>query len=65
MKGWSRATAVALVLALALVSPAAQRAASPIVILVSFDGFRWDYADRGETPHLKALAARGVRAAAD
>jgi predicted AlkP superfamily pyrophosphatase or phosphodiesterase len=53
---------VALVLALALVSAAAQRAPSPILILVSFDGFRWDYLDRGETPNLKALAARGVRA---
>ena len=49
-------------LALACVSAAAQRAASPILILVSFDGFRWDYIDRGETPRLKALAARGVRA---
>jgi len=50
------------VLALLVVSTAAQRAASPILILVAFDGFRWDFIDRGETPHLKALAARGVRA---
>ena len=49
-------------LALAFVSAAAQRTASPILILVSFDGFRWDYIGRGETPHLTALAARGVRA---
>ncbi|MCK5484137.1 MAG: alkaline phosphatase family protein, partial [Gemmatimonadetes bacterium] len=33
-----------------------------IVILVSFDGFRWDYPDRGMSPNLAALAARGVRA---
>jgi len=33
-----------------------------IVILVSFDGFRWDYPDRGVSPNLAALAARGVRA---
>ena len=33
----------------------------PILILVSFDGWRWDYLDRFEAPHLKALAARGVR----
>ena len=33
----------------------------PIVILVSLDGWRWDYIDRGNVPNLKALAARGVR----
>ena len=36
-------------------------AASPL-ILVSIDGFRWDYIDRGITPNLSALAATGVRA---
>lgn len=61
--GPARAAVVALVLALAVAGAVAQRAASPILILVSFDGFRWDYIDRGETPHLLALAARGVRAA--
>ena len=35
----------------------------PVTILVSIDGFRPDYLDRGITPHLSALAARGVRAA--
>ena len=34
----------------------------PILILISFDGWRWDYTDRGNVPNLKALAARGVRA---
>lgn len=34
----------------------------PILILVSFDGFRWDYPDRGVSPNLAALEARGVRA---
>jgi predicted AlkP superfamily pyrophosphatase or phosphodiesterase len=33
-----------------------------ILIMVSFDGFRWDYPDRGVSPSLEALAARGVRA---
>lgn len=33
----------------------------PIVILVSLDGWRWDYIDRANVPNLKALAARGVR----
>lgn len=31
-------------------------------ILVSIDGFRPDYLDRGVTPHLNALAAEGARA---
>src|SRR5439155_9580376 len=34
----------------------------PLVVLVSFDGWRWDYADRANVPNLRALAARGVRA---
>jgi predicted AlkP superfamily pyrophosphatase or phosphodiesterase len=38
------------------------QAASPIAILISFDGWRWDYLDRYEAPALRALAARGVRA---
>ncbi len=35
---------------------------TPYVLLISFDGFRWDYLDRGLTPHLDSLSARGVRA---
>lgn len=38
-------------------------ARAPITILVSIDGFRADYLDRGVTPALSALAAKGVRAA--
>src|SRR3954452_24032303 len=37
---------------------------APILILISFDGWRWDYIDRLPAPNLKALAARGVRAKA-
>ena len=33
-----------------------------IVILVSIDGFRWDYLDRYEAPEPARLAASGVRA---
>jgi predicted AlkP superfamily pyrophosphatase or phosphodiesterase len=59
---------LALILALACVSvaPAAQRADvnPPILVLISFDGWRWDYIDRYPTPNVKALAARGVRAKA-
>lgn len=35
---------------------------SPIVLLVSFDGFRWDYPELHGAPALRALAAEGVRA---
>lgn len=41
--------------------PRADAEAPPLVI-VSFDGFRWDYPERIETPALDRLAARGVRA---
>ena len=37
-------------------------AADPVLVLVSFDGFRWDYIERFPTPSLHSLAARGVRA---
>lgn len=40
---------------------AAHAQVQPILILVSLDGFRWDYLDSADVPHLKALAARGVR----
>jgi predicted AlkP superfamily pyrophosphatase or phosphodiesterase len=40
--------------------PVAQN--QPLVILVSIDGFRADYLERGLTPNLAALAANGVRA---
>jgi predicted AlkP superfamily pyrophosphatase or phosphodiesterase len=49
-------------LVLAVVVGSAQTAAGPIVVLISFDGWRWDYIDRAEVPHLRALASRGVRA---
>ena len=34
----------------------------PRVLLISLDGFRWDYIDRPGAVNLRALAARGVRA---
>jgi len=40
----------------------APAALKPSIILVSFDGFRWDYMDKAPTPNLRSLAARGVRA---
>ena len=47
---------------LAVVVGGAQTSAGPIVVLISFDGWRWDYIDGVEVPNLRALAARGVRA---
>lgn len=38
------------------------RSLRPTVILVSIDGFRWDYQGRMPTPNLDDLVARGVRA---
>ena len=40
--------------------PASER--PPALLLVGIDGFRWDYVDRAPAVHLRALAARGVRA---
>lgn len=42
---------------------AAAEGRAPVTILVSIDGFRPDYLDRGVTPNLSALAAGGVSAA--
>lgn len=66
MARWRAAAALALVAALlscqlpGAASPTA--AAAPRVLLISLDGFRWDYLDRPEAANLRALAARGVRA---
>lgn len=49
----------------ACAAPRTHRLARPTpVILISIDGFRPDYIDRGDTPTLAALAADGVRAKA-
>lgn len=42
----------------------AQRVEKPYVLLISMDGFRWDYPDRYPTPELDKLAAEGVKAKA-
>jgi predicted AlkP superfamily pyrophosphatase or phosphodiesterase len=54
-----RLAVLAAVVAIWVAALAAQ--AGPILILISFDGWRWDYTDRANVPNLKALAARGVR----
>jgi predicted AlkP superfamily pyrophosphatase or phosphodiesterase len=42
--------------------PASEAGRPPLLILVSFDGWRWDYHTKVAAPHLSALMARGVRA---
>ncbi|WP_249138269.1 alkaline phosphatase family protein [Phenylobacterium montanum] len=54
-----------LVFALGAFGEGAQAADAPSrapLILISIDGFRWDYLNRGVSPNLTALAAGGVRA---
>jgi predicted AlkP superfamily pyrophosphatase or phosphodiesterase len=59
----ARCGALALLLVLAgCAGPRVAPEPPQTVVLVSLDGFRADYLDRGHTPHLAALAARGVRA---
>jgi predicted AlkP superfamily pyrophosphatase or phosphodiesterase len=48
----------------ACAQPPQPQSRQPTVILVSVDGFRWDYLDRGITPNLTRLAGQGVRARA-
>jgi ectonucleotide pyrophosphatase/phosphodiesterase family protein 5 len=33
----------------------------PLLLLISFDGFRWDYPDLYKLPHFNSLITRGVR----
>ncbi|WP_174274170.1 ectonucleotide pyrophosphatase/phosphodiesterase [Sphingomonas bacterium] len=47
---------------LTLAAPALAEPRAPVTILISIDGARPDYLDRGLTPVLSALAADGVRA---
>lgn len=44
------------------VAPASAEQRAPVTILVSIDGFRPDYLERGVTPNLSRLAAGGVTA---
>lgn len=53
---------VVMALALAVLAGSAQDSRRPILVLVSFDGWRWDYINRAKAPNLQALASRGVRA---
>lgn len=53
---------VAALVAAAAFVLAQSRADAPLTILVSFDGWRWDYDTKAPAPVLRALMARGVRA---
>lgn len=46
-----------------LARTATAEARAPVVVLVSIDGFRADYLERGVTPNLNALASAGISAA--
>jgi len=46
----------------ALAGPAPPGGRDPALVLISIDGYRADYLDRGHSPVLAALAADGVRA---
>lgn len=50
-----------LALLLAACATTAERAPRPLTILISIDGFRPDYLDRGVSPVLSRLAAEGAR----
>ena len=61
----TRRSAIAALIACALGAcqqPRTPPADRDIVILVSIDGFRWDYLDKFKPPHVLRLAAEGVRA---
>ena len=61
---WRTLTLAVLALALtACAHVAPSTAPRPLTILVSIDGLRADYLDRGATPVLSGLAAHGARAA--
>lgn len=74
MARWYRCLLVYLVLFLQACAPPPERPsgsggrnlpsqqAKPYVILISLDGFRWDYQDLANTPALDRIASNGVRA---
>jgi predicted AlkP superfamily pyrophosphatase or phosphodiesterase len=38
-----------------------EQSTSPLLLLISFDGFRWDYPDIYNLPNFNAILKRGVR----
>ena len=39
-----------------------ERGYEPSLILISFDGFRWDYMDKADTPNMDFMVQNGVKA---
>ncbi|MEN8203328.1 MAG: ectonucleotide pyrophosphatase/phosphodiesterase [Bacteroidota bacterium] len=62
---WSKYLLVALILLLAACrsnDPDPSQTLDEYVIMVSFDGFRWDYPELYDTPHMDDMASQGVKA---
>lgn len=59
---WMKLRLVVVAVLLAVLVGAAQQNRPPILVLVSLDGWRWDYITRAKVPNLQALATGGVRA---
>lgn len=57
-----RAVGLWVCLFLAVAGKACAETAPPTVLLISLDGFRWDYLEKYHPPNLEKLAAGGVRA---
>jgi ectonucleotide pyrophosphatase/phosphodiesterase family protein 5 len=53
---------IILLFALAGLAQATEKSEQPYVLLISFDGFRHDYLDRGLTPNIDRFYEQGVRA---
>lgn len=60
---WLSALGLGLLLGLAL-SCRSQPGFKPTVLLISLEGFRWDYLEKADTPNLDRLVATGVKAQA-
>jgi len=53
---------VILIVLFSVTAAARAQPEKPYVLIISLDGFRWDYPDRGLSPNLTAMAQKGVRA---
>ena len=51
-----------LYLLIILLASAASAGAQPYVVMLSLDGFRWDYPEHAKTPNLDYIASQGVKA---
>lgn len=63
MKIFSKYFLIILVIFLTIIPALLAQNSIPYTILISFDGFRWDYPNRGITPTLIRISENGVSAA--